>query len=69
MIPRITTPIRMPDERLWELHAKHANRTITGTEKLELDCRCAAMEAEQDNFPVRDRAGDINPVRRDGDDA
>jgi len=43
-IPLVTTqPVRL-NERLWELHGKAADRTITAEEIRELDALCIELE-------------------------
>jgi len=47
-IPLITTqPVRL-NERLWELHRKAADRTITDEESAELDMLCDELEKGND---------------------
>lgn len=47
-IPLVTTPIRLPNERLWHLHRKCAAGNATAAELDELDRMSAALEAGQD---------------------
>jgi len=59
MIPTLQPISVMPrklNERLWELHAKSADRTITPMEAVELTCLCNALETEQDNRKQGDRS-------------
>jgi hypothetical protein len=57
-IPLITVQPRQLNERLWLLHAKSADRTITPMEAVELTCLCNALETDQDNAqttsPIRE---------------
>jgi len=60
MIPTLQPISVMPrqlNERLWELHRKSADRTITPMEAVELTCLCNALETEQDN------AHNTSPIR------
>jgi len=43
-IPLVTTQPRRLNERLWELHRKAADRTITPEESAELDMLCDELE-------------------------
>ena len=47
-IEPITVQPRPLNERLWELHGKNADGSITAAEKAELDALCDALEAGQD---------------------
>jgi len=50
VIPLVTVEVRLPNERLWELHAKCAARTATPDEIDELDAMCAQLEAQGDTM-------------------
>jgi hypothetical protein len=47
-IPLITVSPRALNERLWELHRKAADRTITDEESAELDMLCDELEKGDD---------------------
>jgi hypothetical protein len=52
MIPTvqpITVQPRPLNERLWTLHRRSVDRTITSLEAVELEALCRTLEAEQDN--------------------
>jgi hypothetical protein len=54
-IPLIEITPRLPNPRLWFLHEKAKDRTITPLEAIELEALCRFLEAEteQDNSPTR----------------
>lgn len=53
-IPLLTTPIRLPNPRMWNLERKRIAGTATPSELRELDSMCRSLEADQDNEEKND---------------